>query len=45
METKNAFLKFATNSGGIEQVNIGLGKGEALKNFNDNIKDFKVLRK
>ena len=38
-------FKFETNSEGIGQVNIGLGNGKALKFFNNNIKDFKVLKK
>jgi hypothetical protein len=39
----NAFFKLETNSAGLSQVNIGLGNGEALNIFNNNIQSVKVL--
>jgi RHS repeat-associated protein len=40
-----AFFKLETNSEGLQQVNIGLGKGKALELFNNNIQSYKVINR
>ncbi len=39
----NAFFKLETNEAGLQQVNIGLGRGKALEIFNKNIQSVKVV--